>query len=174
MVSVRPWKFPFDSVLAGNVFGTTRGAARTLCSWIVDCAGMSLAGDVAIVTGGGDGIGGATARRLAEEGASVLIVEVSELGEQNAAAIRAAGGVAEAVVLDVSKSEDVKAMVQTAVEKFGKVTILVNNACVQSRWPDWRRLMSSVTVCVVGLLSLSHAQVRCASRCSARWFSHRS
>ena len=42
---------------------------------------MSLAGDVAIVTGGGDGIGGATARRLAEEGASVLIVEVSkELG----------------------------------------------------------------------------------------------
>jgi NAD(P)-dependent dehydrogenase (short-subunit alcohol dehydrogenase family) len=125
--------------LAGNVFGTTRGAARTLCSWIVDCAGMSLAGDVAIVTGGGDGIGGATARRLAEEGASVLIVEVSELGEQNAAAIRAAGGVAEAVVLDVSKSEDVKAMVQTAVEKFGKVTILVNNACVQSRWPDWWR-----------------------------------
>jgi NAD(P)-dependent dehydrogenase (short-subunit alcohol dehydrogenase family) len=124
---------------AVNVFGTTRGAARTLCSWIVDCAGMSLAGDVAIVTGGGDGIGGATARRLAEEGASVLIVEVSELGEQNAAAIRAAGGVAEAVVLDVSKSEDVKAMVQTAVEKFGKVTILVNNACVQSRWPDWWR-----------------------------------
>eukprot|EP01046_Picozoa_sp_COSAG06_P003675 COSAG06_NODE_146_length_22145_cov_11.714733_23_plen_186_part_00 len=78
------------------------GAARTLCSWIVDCAGMSLAGDVAIVTGGGDGIGGATARRLAEEGASVLIVEVSELGEQNAAAIRAAGGVAEAVVLTLT------------------------------------------------------------------------
>ena len=89
---------------------------------------MSLAGEVAIVTGGGDGIGGSTARRLAEEGASVLIVEVSDLGEQNAAAIRQAGGVAEAVVLDVSKSADVKTMVETAVAKFGKLTILVNNA----------------------------------------------
>ena len=90
---------------------------------------MSLAGDVAIVTGGGDGIGGATARRLAEEGASVLIVEVSkELGEENAAAIRADGGVAEAVVLDVSSSVDVQKMVETAVERFGKLTLLVNNA----------------------------------------------
>ena len=44
------------------------------------------------MTGGGDGIGGATARRLAEEGASVLIVEVTDLGEENAAAIRDAGG----------------------------------------------------------------------------------
>jgi NAD(P)-dependent dehydrogenase (short-subunit alcohol dehydrogenase family) len=90
---------------------------------------MSLAEDVAIVTGGGDGIGGATARRLAEEGASVLIVEISEqLGEENAAAIRAAGGVAEGVVLDVSSSADIKLMVDTAVEKFGRLTILVNNA----------------------------------------------
>ncbi len=90
---------------------------------------MSLAGQVAIVTGGGDGIGGATARRLAEEGASVLIVEISkELGEENVAKIRAAGGVAEAVVLDVSSSADVQTMVDTAVEKFGKLTLLVNNA----------------------------------------------
>jgi 3-oxoacyl-[acyl-carrier protein] reductase len=90
---------------------------------------MSLAGDVAIVTGGGDGIGGATARRLAEEGASVLIVEISkELGEENAAAIRAGGGIADAVVLDVSSSADVQAMVDTAVERFGKLTLLVNNA----------------------------------------------
>jgi NAD(P)-dependent dehydrogenase (short-subunit alcohol dehydrogenase family) len=90
---------------------------------------MSLAGQVAIVTGGGDGIGGATARRLAEEGARVLIVEISkELGEENVAKIRAAGGVAEAVVLDVSSSADVQTMVDTAVEKFGKLTLLVNNA----------------------------------------------
>ena len=88
----------------------------------------SLAGQVAIVTGGGDGIGGATARLLAEEGASVLIVEKTEHGEQNAAAIRDAGGVAQAIALDVSKSADVEAMVAAAVEKFGKLTILVNNA----------------------------------------------
>eukprot|EP01044_Picomonas_judraskeda_P038800 COSAG03_NODE_18283_length_358_cov_0.764479_1_plen_75_part_01 len=74
---------------------------------------MSLAGQVAIVTGGGDGIGGATARRLAHEGASVLIVEISaQLGEENAAAIRAAGGSAEAVVLDVSNGADIKRMVE--------------------------------------------------------------
>ena len=90
---------------------------------------MSLAGQVAIVTGGGDGIGGATARRLAQEGASVLIVEISaQLGEENAAAIRAAGGSAEAVVLDVSNGADIKRMVEMAVEKFGKLTLLVNNA----------------------------------------------
>ena len=98
------------------------------CSSVQPGTMGSLSGDVAIVTGGGDGIGGATARRLAEEGAKVLIVEISELGEQNAAAIREAGGVAEAVVLDVSQSADVERMVATAVEKFGKVTILVNNA----------------------------------------------
>ena len=112
------------------------------------------------MTGGGDGIGGATARRLAEEGASVLIVEVTDLGEENAAAIRDAGGphckllaivhvdtgvefcnsiqfsrcllcgtgIAQSVTLDVSKSADVKLMVALAVEKFGKLTILVNNA----------------------------------------------
>ena len=91
--------------------------------------GMSLAGQVAIVTGGGDGIGGATARRLAQEGASVLIVEISaQLGEENAAAIRAASGSAEAVVLDVSNGADIKRMVEMAVEKFGKLTLLVNNA----------------------------------------------
>ena len=88
-------------------------------------------GHVAIVTGGGDGIGGATARRLAEEGAKVLIVEISEqLGEENAVSIRAAGGEAEAIVLDVSNSEDVQTMVNTAVDKFGKLTLLVNNAYV--------------------------------------------
>ena len=107
----------------------------------------SLAGQVAIVTGGGDGIGGATARRLAEEGASVLIVEVTAKGEENAAAIRAAGGTAEAVVLDISKTADVKAMVATAVQKFGKLTILVNNAygrlivsALHQRFLYWQRV----------------------------------
>jgi dihydroanticapsin dehydrogenase len=90
---------------------------------------LSLANDVAIVTGaGGDGIGGTTALRLAAEGAKVLVVEISDAGEGTAQAIRAAGGVAEAVVLDISRAADVKQMVDIAVEKFGKVTLLVNSA----------------------------------------------
>jgi NAD(P)-dependent dehydrogenase (short-subunit alcohol dehydrogenase family) len=113
-----------------DAYGGARAASRRATTHCVHirCGMSSLAGEVAIVTGGGDGIGGATARLLAEEGASVLIVEKTELGEQNAAAIRGMGGVAQAIALDVSKSADVKAMVAAAVEKFGKLTILVNNA----------------------------------------------
>ncbi len=88
-----------------------------------------LAGQVAIVTGGAQGIGGATARRLAEEGASVLIVDVDQAAaEENVRTIRQSGGAAEWVVADVSKHEDIRKMVDEAVRRFGKLTILVNNA----------------------------------------------
>lgn len=88
-----------------------------------------LRGHVAIVTGGGQGIGGATARRLAADGASVLIADIDgETAEQNVARIREAGGTASAIVADVSKSADIKAAVDAAVEQWGKLTILVNNA----------------------------------------------
>ncbi|HUX88970.1 MAG TPA: SDR family oxidoreductase, partial [Chloroflexota bacterium] len=88
-----------------------------------------LAGQVAIVTGGAQGIGGATARRLAEEGASVLIADVDgETAEANVQTIRQAGGVASSISVDVAKPEDVELMVDEAVRRFGKLTILVNNA----------------------------------------------
>ena len=88
-----------------------------------------LAGQVAIVTGGAWGIGGATARRLAEEGASVLIADVDgEAAERNAATIREAGGDAATLVADVGKHEDIRAMVDEAVRRWGRLTILVNNA----------------------------------------------
>ena len=88
-----------------------------------------LAGQVAIVTGGGQGIGGATARRLAEDGASVLIADIDpDTAEQNMGAIRAAGGQAEMIVTDVSKQEDIEAMVDAAVRHWGKLNILVSNA----------------------------------------------
>jgi NAD(P)-dependent dehydrogenase (short-subunit alcohol dehydrogenase family) len=88
-----------------------------------------LAGQVAIVTGGGQGIGGATARRLAEDGASVLIADVDpDSAEQNMGTIRAAGGEAEMIVADVSRHDDIKAMVEMAVGRWGKLNILVNNA----------------------------------------------
>ena len=88
-----------------------------------------LAGQVAIITGGGQGIGGATARRLAEDGASVLIADIdADSAEQNMGMIRAAGGEAEMIVADVSKHDDIKAMVDLAVGRWGKLNILVNNA----------------------------------------------
>lgn len=88
-----------------------------------------LTGQVAIVTGGAQGIGGATARRLAEEGASVLIADVdAEAAERNAATIRAAGGTVATMLADVGKHDDIRAMVDNATQRWGKLNILVNNA----------------------------------------------
>ena len=90
---------------------------------------MSLTGEVAIVTGGSDGIGGATARRLAEEGAAVLIVDVDAEGAAaNAEAITKAGGRASSMPGDVSKGADIKAMIDQCISTYGKLTVLVNNA----------------------------------------------
>ena len=84
---------------------------------------------VGIVTGGAQGIGGATARRLAEEGARVLIVDIdAEAAERNAAVIANAGGEAAVLIGDVTRHADVKAMVVDAVKRWGKLTLLVNNA----------------------------------------------
>lgn len=88
-----------------------------------------LAGQVAIVTGGAQGIGGATARRLAEEGASVLIADVDRAtAEENVARIRDAGGTAEAIEADVGKHQDIRAMVEQATGLWGRLDVLVNNA----------------------------------------------
>lgn len=88
-----------------------------------------LAGQVAIVTGGAQGIGGATARRLAEEGASVLIADIDgATAENNARTIREAGGTVATLVTDVGKHADIRAMVDDAVRRWGKLNILVNNA----------------------------------------------
>ncbi len=88
-----------------------------------------LAGQVAIVTGGAQGIGGATARKLAAEGARVLLADIDEATmEQNAARIREAGGTVETIVTDVSEGEQIKRMVDAAVGHWGALHILVNNA----------------------------------------------
>jgi NAD(P)-dependent dehydrogenase (short-subunit alcohol dehydrogenase family) len=88
-----------------------------------------LAERVAIVTGGAQGIGGATARKLAAEGAKVLIADIDEATMlQNAARIRATGGTVETIVADVSESAQSKGMVDAAVGHWGALHILVNNA----------------------------------------------
>jgi NAD(P)-dependent dehydrogenase (short-subunit alcohol dehydrogenase family) len=84
---------------------------------------------VAIVTGGAQGIGGATARRLARDGHRVLIADVDEAGAAaNRARIVEAGGAAETLRCDVGDARDVRAMVERAGELWGRLDVLVNNA----------------------------------------------
>jgi 3-oxoacyl-[acyl-carrier protein] reductase len=87
-------------------------------------------GRVALVTGGGRGIGRAVALRLAHEGANVAISYRSDdaSAEEAAGEVRAAGVECEVFKGDVSSPEDVKAMFDGVVETFGRVDILVNNA----------------------------------------------
>jgi NAD(P)-dependent dehydrogenase (short-subunit alcohol dehydrogenase family) len=88
----------------------------------------------AIVTGGAMGIGGATARRLAEEGARVLIVDIAdEVGRQNVETIRAKGGIAECLECDVSTEAGVQQMVDHVVGLWGRLDIIVNNAYALDR-----------------------------------------
>ncbi|MFB4306574.1 SDR family NAD(P)-dependent oxidoreductase [Actinomadura sp. GTD37] len=85
-----------------------------------------LAGRVAVVTGAGDGIGRGVARRFAAEGARVLVAELNEeTGAKTAAEI---GESARFVQVDVTDRAQVRAMVATAVETWGSVDVLVNNA----------------------------------------------
>jgi NAD(P)-dependent dehydrogenase (short-subunit alcohol dehydrogenase family) len=84
-----------------------------------------LEGKVAIVTGAGSGIGEASARRFHAEGAKVVLADIS--GAEEALAKELGDG-AQAVRADVSKSESVQAMIQAAVDAFGKLDILYNNA----------------------------------------------
>jgi NAD(P)-dependent dehydrogenase (short-subunit alcohol dehydrogenase family) len=75
------------------------------------------------------GIGGATARRLAEEGARVLVVDIDGAAARgNVESIRSSGGEAEALESDVGTEDGVRQMVEKAVQRWGKLHILVNNA----------------------------------------------
>src|SRR5262245_46409548 len=86
-------------------------------------------GRVAIVTGGALGIGGAVARRLAREGAKVLIADYDEpAGRANARRIADAGGQAVVSKVDVSNGADIKRMIEETLVRWNRVDILVQNA----------------------------------------------
>ena len=88
-----------------------------------------LDGQVAIVTGGAQGIGGAASRRLAEEGAKVLIADIDvSTAESNAETVRQAGGTAKTFGADLGKHENIRAMIERASHLWGRVDVLVNNA----------------------------------------------
>jgi NAD(P)-dependent dehydrogenase (short-subunit alcohol dehydrogenase family) len=87
-----------------------------------------LDGRVAVVTGGGDGIGGAIARLFAQHGALVEIAEVDpERAERNRVAIAEAGGTVRAHVVDVTQVDDVARLAEAVLGEHGRVDVLVNN-----------------------------------------------
>jgi NAD(P)-dependent dehydrogenase (short-subunit alcohol dehydrogenase family) len=92
-------------------------------------AAMRLKGKVSLVTGAGSGIGRSIAEVFAREGAAVVVADIDEAGGRaTVESVRAAGGRAEFVRCDVSKEGDCRAAVAAAVEKFGGLNVLVNNA----------------------------------------------
>jgi len=111
---------------------------------------LELPGRVAIVTGAARGIGLAIAERLSQAGASVVIADIDEEGA--AAAVERlgeGGGEAVEAIADVTSAEEVEAMVERALDTFGKLDILVNNAGITGRdaplWEltdkDWERVL---------------------------------
>ena len=86
---------------------------------------MKLRDKIAIVTGGGRGIGKAVAEALAREGANVVVTAARSRKEIEDVALNIGGS---AILTDVSKKDDVKKLVDTVITDFGRIDILVNNA----------------------------------------------
>jgi NAD(P)-dependent dehydrogenase (short-subunit alcohol dehydrogenase family) len=110
-----------------------------------------LEGKVALVTGGTSGIGRDTAVLFAKRGAKVVVAGRREPeGEETAGILRAAGGDALFVKVDVSKASEVDALVRKTVEKFGRLDIAFNNAGIEGVWvpiarqaeADWDRTIN--------------------------------
>ena len=99
---------------------------------------MRLEGKVAMVTGAASGIGRATARTLAREGAAVMCADINTEGAQETAdAIAADGGTAAIVQLDVTDEAAVQAALAATVEELGALHILINDAGISGRGSDY-------------------------------------
>lgn len=125
-----------------------------------------LKGKVAVVTGAGGGIGKALARRLAADGAAVVIADLHNFGEAAAEIAKATAARALGLQIDVSSEADVARMAAETVNAFGRIDILVNNAAVFSTLKlkpfeeiavaEWRKVLD---VNVVGVALCARACV---------------
>jgi len=108
---------------------------------------LRLESRVAIVTGGGHGIGKAYAWRLASEGASVVVAELdAAAGQAVADELTAAGFKALAIATDVSSKPSVEQMAQAAIAHFGRIDVLVNNAAIFATVPMSRSPFDEIAI----------------------------
>ena len=98
---------------------------------------MSLTGKTAIITGGAMGLGKAFAKRLAADGANIVIADLRN-AEAAAAEITATGSKVIGVATDICNEEDVVRLAETAIHSFGRIDILVNNAAYFARTKEGR------------------------------------
>jgi 3-oxoacyl-[acyl-carrier protein] reductase len=110
----------------------------------------TLDGQVAVITGSGNGIGRAAALRLADQGASICVVDADDAGGATTArTICTRGGTAQFFSTDVSRPQSVRAMADEVLRRFGQVDILVNDAAIFPRsflvdmdWTEWERVIA--------------------------------
>lgn len=130
--------------------------------------GLAMTGKVCVVTGAASGIGRAIARQLAANGATVIVADVTteviEGGEPTAQRIMRDGGAAHFARTDVSDTAQVDALVAHVTDRFGRLDVLVNNACIRHARPlleldeaDWHRVLD---VNLSGVYRCSRAAVR--------------
>src|SRR5437660_5127301 len=113
---------------------------------------MDFTGKVALITGGGNGIGRAAAAGFARHGAKVVVVDRDgAAAEATAGMIRQNGGEAPAVTADVTKSDDVKAYVKAAIDKYGRIDCFFNNAGIEGKLAHTAEYDEAVFDAVIGV-----------------------
>ena len=113
---------------------------------------MDFTGKVALITGGGNGIGRAAALGFARHGAKVVVVDRDgAAAEATAGIIRQDGGEALAVTADVTKSADVKAYVKAAIDKYGRIDCFFNNAGIEGKLAHTAEYDEAVFDAVIGV-----------------------
>jgi NAD(P)-dependent dehydrogenase (short-subunit alcohol dehydrogenase family) len=113
---------------------------------------MDFTGKVALITGGGNGLGRAAALGFAKHGAKVVVVDRDgPAAEATAGIVRQNGGDALAVTADVTKSADVKAYVKATVDKYGRIDCFFNNAGIEGKLSPTAEYDEAVFDAVIGV-----------------------